>query len=91
LRQTGSVEAFISEFQWKVVTISDISEHKLVMLFTEALTKALRGWVKAFKPHTLQEAIVHTRDMGDSMLKPKNFTKPSVPQRDKDQRNPQRE
>jgi hypothetical protein len=61
------------------------------MLFTEALTEPLRGWVKAFKPHTLQEAIVRTRDMGDSTLKPKPVTKPFVPQRDRDQRNPQRE
>jgi hypothetical protein len=73
------------------VVVSDISEHRLVMLFTEALTEPLRCWVKAFKPHTLQEAIVRTRDMGDSAQKPKTFTKPFVPQRDKDQKNPQRE
>jgi hypothetical protein len=91
LRQRGSVEAFIAEFQWKAVAVSDISKHKLVMLFTEALTKPLRGWVKAFKPQTLQEAIVRTRDMGDSTLKPKTFNKPFVPQRDRDQKNPQRE
>ena len=66
------------------MVISDISKHRLVMLFTEALTEPLRGRVKAIKPHTLQEAIVCTRDMGDSMLKPKTFTKPFVPQRDKD-------
>ena len=91
LRQTRSVEAFISEFQRKAMVVSDISEHILVMLFTEALTEPLRGWVKAFEPHTLQEAIVHTRYMGDSVMKPKTFSKPFVPQRDKDQKNPQRE
>ena len=53
MRRTGLVEAFITKFQQKAVGISDISEHKLVMLFTEALTEPLRGWVKAFKPHTL--------------------------------------
>jgi hypothetical protein len=53
LRQTRSVEVFISDFQRKVVAVSDISEHRLVMLFIEALTEPLRGWVKAFKPHTL--------------------------------------
>jgi hypothetical protein len=57
LRQTGSVEAFITEFQRKAVAVTDISEHRLVMLFTEALTDPLRGWVKAFKPRTLQDAI----------------------------------
>jgi hypothetical protein len=62
LRQTWSVEAFITEFQQKAVVVSDISEHRLVMLFTEALMEPLRCWVKAFKPHTLQEAIVCTRD-----------------------------
>jgi hypothetical protein len=72
LQQTGSVEAFITEFQRKEVVVSDISEHRLVMLFTEALTDPLRGWVKAFKP-------------------PKTFTKPFVPQKEKDQRNPPRE
>jgi hypothetical protein len=34
---------------------------------------------------------VRTRDMGDSALKLKTFTKPFVPQRDRDQKNPQRE
>jgi hypothetical protein len=61
LRQTVSVEAFISKFQWKAVAVSDISEHRLVMFFIEALINPLRGWVKHFKPHTLHEAIVHTR------------------------------
>jgi hypothetical protein len=61
------------------------------MFFTEALMEPLRGWVKDFKPHNLQEAIVRTRDMGDSALKPKTFTKPFVPQRDRDRKNPQRE
>jgi hypothetical protein len=81
----------MTEFQRKAVAVSDISEHRLVMLFTEALTEPLKGWVKAFKPHTLQEDIVRTRDMGDSTPKLKPVTKPFVPQRDKDQRNPQRE
>jgi hypothetical protein len=91
LRETRSVEAFVIEFQRKAVVVSDISEHRLVMLFIEALIEPLRGRVKAFKPHTLQEDIVCTRDMGDSTLKPKTFTKPFVPQRDKDHKNSQRE
>jgi hypothetical protein len=88
LRQTWSVEAFITEFQQKAVAVSNILEHRLVVLFTKALTEPLKGWVKAFKLHTLQEAIEHTRDMGESVLKPKTFTKPFVPHRDKDQNNP---
>jgi hypothetical protein len=91
LRQTGSIEAFITEFQRKAVAVSEISEHRLVMLITETLTDPLRGWVKAFKPRTLQDVILRTRYMGDSMQKPKTFTKPFVPQKEKDQRNPPRE
>jgi hypothetical protein len=64
--------------------VSDISKNRLVMFFTEALMEPLRGWVKAFKPHTLHEAIFQDKDMGDLVRKPKNFTKPFVPQRDKD-------
>jgi hypothetical protein len=60
LRKTGSVEAFIIELCRKAMVVSDISEHRLVTLFTKALMEPLRGWVKDFKPHTLQEAIVCT-------------------------------
>jgi hypothetical protein len=89
LRQTGIAKAFISEFQR--VAVADISELRLVMLFIEGLTEPLRGWVKAYRPHTLQDAIRRTRDLADSVPKTKPFTKPFVPQRDEDQKNPQRE
>jgi hypothetical protein len=91
LRQTGTAEAFISEFQRVAVAVTDISEPRLVMLFTEGLTEPLRGWVKAYRPHTLQDAIRRTRDLADSVPKTKPFTKPFVPQRDKDQKNLLRE
>jgi hypothetical protein len=38
LRQTGTPEAFITEFQRVVVTVTDISELRLGMLFIEGLT-----------------------------------------------------
>jgi len=53
LKQTGSAEAFISEFQRIAVMVTDVSESRLTMLFTEALTEPLRGWVKAYKPHSV--------------------------------------
>jgi hypothetical protein len=34
LRQTGRTEAFITEFQWVVVAVTDISKPKLITLFT---------------------------------------------------------
>ena len=53
LKQTGTAEAFISEFQRIVVMETDVSKCRLIMLFSEALTEPLQGWVKAYKPSTL--------------------------------------
>jgi hypothetical protein len=91
LRQTSIVEVFITEFQWVVVAVTDISEPRLIMLFTEGLIEPLRGWVKAYRPPTLQDAILHTRDLADSVPKTKHFSKPFVPQRDRDRKPFQRE
>ena len=88
LRQTGTAEAFNLEFQRVAVAVTDISEPRLVMLFKEGLTEPLRGWVKAYRPHTLQDVIRRTRDLADSVPKIKPFTKSFVPQRDRDQKNP---
>jgi hypothetical protein len=87
LRQTSIAEAFIIDFQWVAMAMIDISEPRLIMLFIEGLTDPLRGWVKAYGPPTLQDAILHTRDLTESMPKNKAFSKPFLPQRDQD-RNP---
>jgi hypothetical protein len=79
LRQTGTTEPFITEFQRVSVAVTDISEPRLIMLFTEGLTEPLRGWVKAYGPHTLHDAILCTRDFADSIPKTKPFSKPFVP------------
>ena len=51
--------------------VSDISKSRLIMLFTEALSKPLRGWVKAYRPITLQDVISRTLDLQDSIPKSK--------------------
>ena len=86
LKQTGSAEAFISEFQRVAVMVTVLSESKLVMLFTKALTKPLRGWVKAYKPSTLHDAIDRTRDLQDSVPKNRFLTKMNFPIKDKDKK-----
>jgi hypothetical protein len=73
LRQTGKAEAFITEFQRVAVAVTDISEPRLIMLFTEVLTDPLRGWVKAYRPHTFQDAILRTRYLANSMPNTKPF------------------
>jgi hypothetical protein len=53
LRQAGTAEAFITKFQRVVVAVTDISEPRMITLFTEELTEPLRGWVKAYRSPTL--------------------------------------
>ena len=43
LRQTGSVEAFVTKFQRIVVMVTNISESRLIMLFVEGLVGPLCG------------------------------------------------
>jgi hypothetical protein len=76
LKQEGSPNAYIIEFHKLAVTMSDISEQRLVMLFIEGLLEPLRGWVKTFKPETLQDAIDRTRDMEGTVPKTNFFSKP---------------
>jgi hypothetical protein len=38
LRQTGIAEAFITKFQWVAMAVTNISEPRLIMIFTEGLT-----------------------------------------------------
>jgi hypothetical protein len=47
--------------------------------------------VKAYEPHTLQDAILCTRDLADLVQKTKTFSKPFVPQKDRDRKLFQRE
>jgi hypothetical protein len=69
IKQVGILDAYITEFQRQAVTMIDISEQRLVMLFTKGLSEPLRGWVNAFKPETLQDAIIRTQDMEDVVPK----------------------
>jgi hypothetical protein len=53
LGQTSTPKAFIIEFHRVFMVVTDISEPRLIILFTKGLTKTLRVWVNAYKPHTL--------------------------------------
>ena len=66
--------------------VTDVSENRLTMLFTEALTKPLWRWVKAYKPLTLQDAISRARDLRDSVPKNRFPLKTNFPIRDKDKK-----
>jgi hypothetical protein len=79
LRQTGIAEALITEFQWVAMEVTNISKPRMIMLFTKGLTEPLTGWVNAYRSPTLQDAILRTRDMVESVPKTKNFSKPFFP------------
>jgi hypothetical protein len=87
LKQTGTTEMYIEEFQRLAVMVQDISPTRLMMLFTEGLMEPLKGWVKAFKPTNLQEAIWKTRDLGPA-AKPKFIPRPPLNNGGRDQRPP---
>jgi outer membrane translocation and assembly module TamA len=78
IRQTGSTEAFIEEFQRVAVMVPDMTESRLLMMYIEGLTEPLRGWVKAFKPNTLQDAIERTKDLVGAAYKNKVTPRPPV-------------
>jgi hypothetical protein len=50
------------------------------MLFTKGLDEPLRGCVKDFRPNTLQEAIMKTQDMENTVPK-KTSKKTFIPQK----------
>jgi hypothetical protein len=67
--------------------VQDMSPTRLMILFIEGLMEPLKGWVKAFKPTSLQEAIWKTRDLGPA-AKPKFIPRPPLNNGGRDQRPP---
>jgi hypothetical protein len=59
--------------------VTDVSESRLIMLFIEGLSEPLQGWVKAFKPGSLQDSITRTRDMEHTVPKNKFPPKCFIP------------
>jgi hypothetical protein len=64
--------------------VTDISEARLVMLFVEGLSEPLRGWVKAYNPFTLQDAVSRAMDIQNVVPKNMFSPKPTFPQRNKE-------
>ena len=81
-------EAYILEFKKLVVMVIDISEARLILLFTEGLDEPLRGLVKAYRPTNLQEAVSITRDLQDGIPRTKYPPRPSMTPKLKNQRPP---
>jgi hypothetical protein len=68
------------------VMVPDMSESKILMMYRKELTEPLRGWVKAFKPKTLQDSIEHAIDLVGIASRNKITPTPLVIQRGKETR-----
>lgn len=90
LKQTRSIEAYISEFLMLLVMVSDISESKRVFMFIEGLIKPLKGLVKSNIPTTLQDVVGRAKDLQDALPRVTTPLPPreGFPQRGRDTRAP---
>jgi hypothetical protein len=61
------------------------------MLFIEGLSEPLHGCVKDFKPETIQDVIVGTRDMEGEVPKTNTFSKEFIPHKGKYKKPPVKE
>jgi len=86
LRQTGSPEIYIEEFQRVSIMVPDVSQARLMMLFTKVLMEPLWGWVKDFKLSNLHEAIWRIGDLMGLTTKTKFSPRPPINQGGRDQR-----
>lgn len=50
LKQTRTVEQYISEFEKLVVLVTEISERHKIVIFIDGLSDSLKGWVKSLNP-----------------------------------------
>ena len=91
LKKTGSADAFNSYFQRIEIMVTYISESRLIMLFTEALTEPLRGWIKSYRPTTLAYAIRWARYLQDVVPKIRLPSKTNFPIEDEERKLVQKE
>ena len=70
--------------------VTDISESRLILFFTEGLAEPLKGLVKDYRPTTLQEAMSKTRDQQDAISRIKYPPRPPIPHKFQNQRPPMR-
>jgi hypothetical protein len=66
--------------------VPDVSEARLLMLFSEGITEPLHGWVKDFKPTNLHDAIWKTRDLAGASQKHKFTPRPPIVPKGKESR-----
>ena len=84
LKQVGTPEAYMLEFENISLMVSDVSMDKLVLLFIEGLTEPLRGLFKSHKLATLKDAMNLTKDLQNVFPRTKYSPKPNFPSKFKE-------
>ena len=88
LRQVGTLEAYMLEFENISLIFSNVSMVRLVLLFTKGLTQPLRGLVKSHKPIALKDAMNLTRYLQNVLPRTKYPPKPNFPYKFKEGKKP---
>ena len=84
LKQVGTPEAYMLEFENISVMVSDVSMDRLVLLFTEGLKEPFIGIFKSHMPATLKDAMNLTRDLQNVFPRIKYPPKPNLPSKFKE-------
>ena len=79
LKQVGSPEAYMLEFENISVMVSDPSMARLILFFTEGLIEPLKGLMKSHKLATLKDFMNLTRDLHNVLPSTKYPPKPNFP------------
>ena len=88
LKQVGTLEAYMLEFEKILVMVFDISMARLVLLFTKGLIEPLRGLEKSHKPDILKDAMNLTRDLQNVFPRTKYPPKKNFPSKFKEGKKP---
>ena len=63
LKQTKSLDTYISEFLKLSVMVPNLSSAKMIYMFIDGLEEPLRGLVRSTRPAILHDTVGRTRDL----------------------------
>ena len=88
LKQVGTLEAYMLEFENISVMVSDVPMARLGLLLTKLFPEPLIGILKSHKPATLKDAMNLTRDLQNVLPRTKYPPKRNFPSKFKEGNKP---
>ena len=89
MKQAGTLEAYLLEFEKISVMVYYVSMARLVLLFNEGLTKPFIGLMKSHNPSTLKDSMNLTRDLQNVQLPRSKYPpNPNFPSKFKEGKKP---